>query len=131
MKHIIKNWEQFINEGKKVGLVYHFTNQKSLDKILKDNKMNGSFMYEEKGIELYGVSTTRNKILKYDKNNIRITLDGDKLSNNYKIKPRDYWQREYNVPDNPQTIDEDEEVVLTPKHYIFNIKDYIVSIDSI
>ena len=129
----VKNFKQFINEQKNVGLLYHFTNTNSLNKILEEDKMNGSFMYEENDVELYGVSTTRNKNLNYDKNknNIRITLNGDKLSNNYKIKPRDYWNREYNVPDNPQTIDEDEEVILTPKGYITNIKNYIISIDEI
>jgi len=134
LKQFIKTTiREYLNESKQVGLLYHFTNLSSLNKILEENKMNGSFMYEENGIELFGVSTTRNKNLKYDrqKNNIRITLNGDKLSNNYKIKPRDYWNREYNVPDNPQTIDEDEEVVLTPKGYISNIKNYIVSIDEV
>ncbi len=124
---------EYLNENKQVGLLYHFTNLSSLNKILDENKMYGSFMYEENEIELFGVSTTRNKNLNYDsqKNNIRITLNGDKLSNNYKIKPRDYWNREYNVPDNPQTIDEDEEVILTPKGYIGNIKNYITSIDEV
>jgi hypothetical protein len=132
-KFIATTIREYLNENKQVGLLYHFTNLSSLNKILDENKMNGSFMYEENGIELYGVSTTRNKNLNYDsqKNNIRITLNGDKLSNNYKIKPRDYWNREYNVPDNPQTIDEDEEVILTPKGYISNIKNYIISIDEI
>ncbi len=128
---MIKNFNEFINESKNVGNLYHFTNKSSLDKILKDDILLGSFMYEENDTDLFGVSTTRNKSLNYDnkKNNIRITLDGDKLSNNYKIKPRDYWRREYNVKDNPQTIDEDEEVIMTPKGGINNIKKYILSID--
>jgi hypothetical protein len=53
------------------------------------------------------------------------------LSNKYKIQPRDYWNREYNVPNNPQTIDEDEEVILTPKGQIDNIKKYIISITEV
>jgi hypothetical protein len=129
----MKTFKQFIYEGKQVGLLYHFTNNESLNKILDENKMIGSFMYEENGKDIYGVSTTRNKNLNYDfkKNNIRITLDGDKLSNNYKIKPKDYWYRQYNIPFNPQTVDEDEETILTPKGYIYNIKNYIISIDNI
>ena len=118
-----------LKEGKQVGILYHFTSRSNLEKILSDNKLNGSFMYElENGKELYGVSTTRNKNLFYDKNPIRISLDGNKLSNNYKISPRDYWNRQYNIPDNPQTVDEDEEVILTPKGYIENIKEYILGI---
>lgn len=100
--------KDILNEGKRVGNLYHFTNEESLDKILSDDKLLGSFMYEVGDAELRGVSTSRNKNLNYDRerNNIRITLDGDMISNNYKIKPRDYWERVYNVPDNPQTIDE-------------------------
>ena len=97
-------------------------------------KENGGMRgHEENDKELYGVSTTRNKNLNYDskKNNIRITLDGDRLYYNYKIMPRDYWQRQYNVPGEPQTIDEDEEVVLTPNQYIENIKNYILNIDEL
>lgn len=134
MKDLIrKNIKEYLIEGKSVGLLYHFTSKNSLEKILDTNKMVGSFLYEDDGIELWGVSTTRNKNLNYDnqKNNIRITLDGDKLSYNYKIVPTDYWRRIYNVPDNPQTIDEDEEVIMTPKGFIFNIKKYIISIDQV
>ncbi len=122
-----------LSEGKQSGLLYHFTNSTSLKKILEENILVGSFMYEHNGVELYGVSTTRNKNLNYDKqrNNIRITLDGDSLSNKYKIQPRDYWNREYDVPNNPQTIDEDEEVILTPKGKIDNIKKYIISITEV
>ena len=132
-KFIKTTIREYLNESKNVGKLYHFTDEKSLENILNDNKMVGSFMYEIGDVELYGVSTTRNKNLNYDhtKNNIRITLNGDMLSNNYKIQPRDYWERQYNVPDNPHTIDEDEEVVLTPKGYIFNIKKYIISIEKI
>jgi hypothetical protein len=132
-KFITTTIREYLNESKSVGKLYHFTDENSLEKILNDNKMIGSFMYEIGDVELYGVSTTRNKNLNYDhtKNNIRITLNGDMLSNNYKIQPRDYWERQYNVLDNPQTIDEDEEVILTPKGYIFNIKKYIISIDKI
>lgn len=134
MKDLIrKKIKEYLIEGKSVGLLYHFTSKNSLEKILDTNKMVGSFLYEDDGIELWGVSTTRNKNLNYDnqKNNIRITLDGDKLSYNYKIVPTDYWRRIYNVADNPQTIDEDEEVIMTPKGFIFNIKKYIISIDQI
>ena len=120
-----------LNESKQVGNLYHFTNKTNLEKIISSDKMVGSFMYElENGKELYGVSTTRNKNLFYDENIIRITLDGNKLSNKYKIQPRDYWYRQYNVPNNPQTIDEDEEVILTPKGYISNINEYIIKIDN-
>jgi hypothetical protein len=122
-----------LNEGKQVGPLYHYTSTDALKSILQSNKIKGSFMYEVNKKELYGVSTTRNKNFQYDpqRTNVRITLDGDKLSNNYKITPRDYWERQYNIPDNPQTVDEDEEVILTPKGYIDNIKNYILAVDKL
>ena len=63
---MIKKFNDFINEGKSVGNLYHFTNKSSLDNILKDDILLGSFMYEENDIDLFGVSTTRNKNLNCD-----------------------------------------------------------------
>jgi hypothetical protein len=125
-----KNGEQ-LNEGKQVGKIYHFTRKDSLKNILNSNKLLGSFQYElNNGKEIWGISTTRNKNLFYDNTDVRITLDGDKISDNYQIIPRDYWGGEYNIPDNPQTIDEDEELIITPKKYIDNINKYILDIYS-
>ena len=118
-----------IPESKQVGKLYHFTSKKALDKILSQNKLLGSYPYiTADGETKLSVSTSRNKNLFYDNNTIRITLDGDKLSHHYKITPFDYWQKEYNVPDNPQTIDEDEELILTPNGAILNIDKYILDI---
>ena len=119
-------------EGKQVGIIYHFTSERALKNIKSENVLRGFTTLHVNGKEIYGISTTRNKNLNYDSasgKNIRITLDGNKLSYNYKIVPYDYWQRQYNIPDNPQTIDEDEEIILTTK--INNINRYIISIDKI
>jgi len=119
-----------LEEGKQVGIIYHYTSLPNLKNILSQNKLKGSYINIH-GEETTGVSTTRNKNFKYDDNEVQIVLDGDKLSNNYKILPNDYWRRDYNIPNNPQTQDEDEEVIITPKGYIENIKDYILSVDKI
>lgn len=125
----IKEMMNLIPESKQVGKLYHFTNKEALNSILSQNKLLGGCPYLPPDCKtIIAVSTSRNKNLFYDDNVIRITLDGDKLSHHYKIKPFDYWQKEYNVPDNPQTVDEDEELILTPKGAIFNIDNYILDI---
>ena len=113
-----------LNEGKQVGVLYHVTSPQRYKQIMDQNTLKGGFV-NINGKETLGISTTRNKNFKYDGNTVQIALDGDKLSNKYKIKPYDYWERNYNRPNNPQAQDEDEEVILTSS--IDNIKDYIIS----
>ena len=71
-----------ISEGKQVGTLYHFTSYKKLGKIVESN-----FVLTAKFHEY--VSFTRNKYMKSDtiSQNVRITVDGDKLSNKYKFEP--------------------------------------------
>ena len=121
-----RNWTDSLNEGKQVGILYHSTSESQYDNIIKQNIMKGGFI-NINGNETVGISTTRNKNFWYDNNPIQIVLDGDKISNNYKIQPYDYWGREYDIPGNPQVRDEDEEIILTPE--IKNIKDYIISVN--
>jgi hypothetical protein len=71
-----------LSEAKQVGVVYHFTNYPSLVGIIKNGfKLNSN-------IQPY-VSFTRNKRMKSDtiSQSVRITVDGDKLSNKYKFEP--------------------------------------------
>ena len=84
-----------LKEAKQVGLLYHYTSEKGLKSILKSNKLNASTeLYQ--GHELYFVSFTRNKNFHKKGSNFnvktdyRITIDGDKLSNKYKIQPFAY-----------------------------------------
>ena len=51
-----------LNEGKQVGLLYHYTSEKGLKSILQSNKLNASTeLYQ--GHELYYVSFNRNSLL--------------------------------------------------------------------
>jgi hypothetical protein len=57
-----------LSEGKQSGLLYHFTNSTSLKKILEENILVGSFMYEHNGLNCMAfqqleikISTTINK----------------------------------------------------------------------
>ncbi len=144
-------------EAKQVGLLYHYTSKDGLKGILKDNKLRASEEYYL-GEELYFVSFTRNKdfhkkAYKFNvKVDYRITLDGDKLSNKYRIKPFAYipgWNYEDNydydwLEDESEedvrgfftstgNYDEYEERIMFKGEgsYIDNIKDYILSIDKV
>ena len=73
---------QNLAEAKQVGVLYHFTNYPSLVGMIKsDFKLNSN-------IQPY-VSFTRNKRMQSDtvSQSVRITIDGDKLSNRYKFEP--------------------------------------------
>lgn len=152
-----RKWTETITEGKQVGLLYHYTSKDGLDGILKTNKLKSSGEYY-KGKELYYVSFTRNKNFHEKgrtfnvKTDYRITIDGDKLSNKYKIKPFAYlpgWNYEDNweydwLEDEPESVvrdffnqtgeyDEQEERISfkNENEGIDNIKDYIISVDKI
>jgi hypothetical protein len=136
---MITNYKLF--ESKQVGILYHFTNLISLYSILKTNSLetyrtvddndNLKNSYNIKG-SLYYISFTRNKNFhKIPQLNMehpitcRLTIDGDKLSNKYKIYPVDFfndYDEEYNT--------EDEECITTQSSQgLVNIKNYILKIE--
>ena len=125
-----RNWTDSLNEGKQVGLLYHVTSPQRLEKILSSNTLKGSLLDFYGGKDFIGISTTRNKNFLYNQNQIQIVLDGDKISNNYKIMPYDYWGRSYDLPKNPQARDEDEEVIKVGRDGLKDIKKYIVKIND-
>lgn len=146
-----------LNEGKQVGLLYHYTSADGLKGILSSNRINASEEYYL-GVILYYISFTRNKNFHNKKQkfrvktNYRITLDGDKLSNKYKITPFSYkpgWDYENNweydwLEDEPESVvrdffnntgdyDEQEERISFkgPEGGIDNIKNYILHVDKV
>ena len=84
----MKRFKEYIVERKQVGELYHITSMQNLPSILRTNKLKSHYDY---------VSFTRDKNLINDMNNdfgtILITLDGEKLSDKYKIQPFDYFSR--------------------------------------
>ena len=146
-----------LEEGKQVGILYHYTSADGLKGILSSNSIKAS---EEiyMGQNLYYVSFTRNKNFhkkgsKFGvKTEYRITLDGDKLSNKYKITPHSYkpgydytenWEYDW-LEDEPENVvrdffaatgdyDEQEERISFkgPEGGIDNIKNYILSVDKV
>lgn len=110
--------KDLLNESKQVGLLYHFTRTGELIGILKDNMLKASDMWVTNNDSRPINSFTRNKN-GWDvggfPTDVRITIDGDKLSNKYKIQPYDMRFGD----------DEMEERVYKN---ISNIKDYILNI---
>jgi hypothetical protein len=127
-----------LNEYKNVGVLYHFTNIPSLNSIIKDNKLiSSSYLsrsIRKKGEENKTISFTRNKDLGFKEDiylgagtpNVRIMIDGDKLSNNYKIEPFNFFN--FKTKHSPSDLEAEEE-----ERVIFNkdsIKDYIDNFDK-
>ena len=72
-----------LKEGKQVGILYHYTDPKNVENI-KKNGIRFSPPQQEIS-NMYYISTTRKK--QNWKHLTQITLDGDKISEKYKISP--------------------------------------------
>lgn len=122
-------------EAKQVGILYHFTTTGNLISILKSDTLRGSSA-SQLGKDV--ISTTRF----YDMGDTplfplptgfgecRITLNGNKLSNKYKIRPfnDEYTLSGYGVSRGTGSS-EYEEMIMTDK--VTNLSKYIIQIDSI
>jgi len=110
-----------LNEGKQVGTLYHFTTLRGATGILTLGKIK----INEDGV----ISTTRDKNLNTaefdtegdpDENIVRIDLDGNKISNNYKIQPYSFGHI------GKENLEFEEQIVTgkegLPIKYITNIK---------
>jgi len=149
--------QDILNEGKQVGILYHYTSNIAIKKIIQQNRLNATEEYY-RGEDLYYISFTRNKNF-HNKGqhfevslDYRITLDGDKLSNRYKVTPFAYipgWNYEDNweydwLEDEDENVrrdffdatgdyDEYEERIYFPNSSggIDNVKKYIISVDKV
>ncbi len=92
-----------LNEGKQVGTLYHFTNSESLSDILKSNTLEATYgdygKTSHKAISGASISFTRspnrnNFPLAVDSDCV-LVIDGNKLSNNYKIIPYSEQEAEF------------------------------------
>lgn len=132
-------------EGKKVGAVYHFTNISSLEKIIQGNKklqINPWELISHNGT----LSCTRNFCMTSDlfPNDfdtkqgyiVRLALDGDCVSNKYKINPisglTSTYHNVFGVDKNEYRVSRhsgEQEEVVQSKNYLFKIRKCIKSID--
>lgn len=87
-----------ISEGKQVGTLYHFTRLGNLSNMLDDGfdmTSNNEYISFTRDYNLIDYETRKNQLAKNAKmsNNwgedyfVRLSIDGDKLSNRYKIEP--------------------------------------------
>lgn len=132
----IKCFENFVAERKAAGILYHFTDLNSLEGIFEENRMVSSALYDY-------ISFTRNYTLgtsstwKSNSKNVRITFDGDLMSNRFSFSPFLYDPEKDPLFGNPQDKgidsrrksygDEREERIM--KKEIPNIKRYILQVD--
>jgi len=149
--------KDILNEAKQVGILYHYTSKAGLKSILDSNQLNASKEHYL-GNDLYYISFTRNKNFHKKganwnvKTDYRITIDGNKLSNQYKIHPfayvpgwdyRDNWEYDW-LEDESEAerkaffdatgkYDEQEERISfkDPNGKIGNIKQYIIAVDKV
>jgi hypothetical protein len=129
-----------ITEGKQVGEIYHFTSLDFIYDILESGKLEPSSSRLEK---LGFISFTRNRALPTlggFKSQVRITIDGDKLSNKYQILPYAQLSPEtkedeeiWNTPFSRVNQNSESEVVIPSKKYggKINIVPYIKKLDII
>jgi len=138
-------FSDYLDEGKQLGTVYHFTRpyhiRKMIDvELLKKYGIEKFEMFSYNGV----ISLTRNARLAetplgdISKRNlfyVRLNIDGDKLSNKYKIKPvRGFFDdrsplmgKDFNCTKVPREWEENEEMVI-PLGKTIKMRPYIKSI---
>jgi hypothetical protein len=130
-----------INEGKQVGDIYHYTYLRQLPLILKSGKLRPSpARLEKKGYISFSRDRALGITLGPDRTQVRITIDGDKLSNKYSISPYAQLKPEtkrdkenWVAPFSRETQDSESELVIPSKEYggSIDVLSYIKKIDII
>lgn len=145
LKEIIKTTiRETLNEGV-TDIIYHFTSNTNVVQILHNNTFELTFSvgsgpdYKINKGRYYYLSTTRSKSSGYNQGDVRLKLDGKKLSDNNKFTPVDYW----NYPKSESDWDnkrsyiqalkslEQEDRIVSNKSTIHNAAKYILSIDLV
>jgi hypothetical protein len=136
-----KQQKNIVKESRQRGMLYHYTSLRNLISMLKTNTMIGRRSSSKyKGTitqwDEHYISFTRDKNLHLKDPDlgditVRVCIDGDKLSNNYRLIPfRDFT---YNMSDTNyrHESDESEERVLfgSRRPWIDNLSKYIVRVD--
>lgn len=116
-----------ITEGKQLGTLYHYTEIEYMVRILSDNMLKGKYKDKQ---DMFIISFTRNQIFTSQprqlggKNlNSRLVIDGNKLSNKYKLFPYAGYGFRRNVDK------EQEERLYMKDEYLNNIDAYVIYYD--
>ena len=117
-----------LKEAKQVGTVYHYTTILSLLKILDDDVLG------DKSLGKYSrVSLTRDKNFQKRTKIIpaecRITINGDKLSNRYKIQPYQWNAAHFSGKAATKGGEIEDQMEEEVQGYITGISDYIQKIE--
>jgi hypothetical protein len=123
--------KKIIKEGTNRGEVYHYTNK--IVKILSDNKINLSSSLgneaDKFGNKFFFLSLSRTPSTKIGygvHHNFRLVLDGNKLNQNFKSIPFDYWKGDWKYNEY-----EYEDRIVSDKPTIDNISKYIIRIEVV
>ena len=131
--------KDILNEAKQVGIIYHYTTFESGLKVLKSNQLKSDHTAESTNAKpVFGISFTRDKRFNIasravDFTNssfgktpqLRFTIDGNKLSNKFKVQPYSQGGRF----DKGKKDFEAEERVTSDKLFTLPLSNYLISID--
>jgi 8-oxo-dGTP pyrophosphatase MutT (NUDIX family) len=135
-KKILAQFMSSLNEAKQVGTVYHFTSALGVYNIIKTNTLKSQELDVIGRLKPYKdykfISLTRDKNFHIGDKMIsgmsaRIVLDGNKLSEKYKIIPFRYFRGRSKLQE-PQKYDESEERLVL-KGDLTNLDKYVLSYD--
>jgi len=130
--------KNLINEAKQVGIIYHYTTFEAGLKILHSNQLkSGESADSTIAKPIFAISFTRDK--RFHNNHtvgfgessfgnipqVRFTIDGNKLSNKFKIRP---YSQQGAFSKNRKGF-EAEERVISNKPFTIPISKYLISVD--
>jgi len=141
LKESVEGYDKIIQEGKQVGTLYHYTSLGAANSILKDGFIKGGesslagYHDSMRGDNNFSLSFTRNKNF-HRQNRVlgeevecRFVIDGDSLSNIYKIQPITNTDSSV-MSFKKQSVDfEYEEVILSQNPIKVPINPYVIRID--
>ena len=131
--------KDILKEAKQVGIIYHYTTFEAGLKILQSNQLKSDHTAESTNAKpVFGISFTRDK--RFNNANravdftnssfgrtpqLRFTIDGNKLSNKFKVQPYSQGGRF----DKGKKDFESEERVTSDKLFTIPLSNYLMSID--
>lgn len=121
--------ENILQEAKQVGILYHATTIDNLLMILEDDELtsNPKIKKTENGetidVHSLGISTSRNKLFMYN-GSIELMLDGNKLSEKYKVIPYNYFDDHFNNDISIYEKRNTAETIILSKEYLTFLKNH-------